>query len=55
MFYPFQGIRPPAHVRSSAADSSLCPTGEAELYSLHSALLHLLSLSSYETTSSAAN
>lgn len=55
MFYPFQGIRPPAHVRSSAADSSLCPTVEAGFYFLHSVLHHLLSSSSYETTSSGAN
>lgn len=55
MFYPFQGIHRPVHGRSSAADSSLCPTVEAGIYSLHSALHHLLSSSSYETTSSAAN
>lgn len=55
VFYPFQGIRPPVHGHSSAADSSLCPTVGAGLYSLHSALHHLLSSSSYETTSSAAN
>lgn len=54
-FYPFQGIHPPDHGRSWAADSSLCPTVAAGLYSLHSDLHHLLSSSSFETTSSAAN
>lgn len=53
--HPFRGIHPPIHGRSWAADSSLCPTVEAGLYSPHSALHHLLSSSSCETTSSAAN
>lgn len=55
LFYPFPGIHPPVRERSSAADSSLCPTAGAGPCCRHSAPLHLLSSSSCETTSSAAS